>query len=693
MRYSSQSDRPLVVLLVVALVCATPATAATTGGGAVGSTAGAADLGRASASSVAVAAVGPENDSVRVGDAVYVRENGDAVLVYETDGESGESVVPAGGSGDLGVNATSGLVDVLVRDRLAQTTDVEGEVDATFTPNAVTGDAGVELGTPAAVREVDAWGGMHLLRRNADDGGIEGQAYGQLNVTATFSRDPEDVGSPRIDAARTAGTVSVNASRVASSGRATVRFTGERGERSHREYALEEVANGYRLVATEAYRVPNGSVARWDSVANATATLEAQYGRIARSLDGTATVELRSYDWIDNESASNRVTVTYAVRYEGVDAGVARRVSASVRTAVGDDAGSTPPPDALVDGVEALSVERVHVRVDADRRSVRRTWDVTVSNYRPLVRAALGVAANASDDARATAAVERARASVAAMGASGMKGTLGWAASVNAPSDRTLIVDGSVRFDATNVTSFRAARRDRGLAPLPNVTVGVDVGTHEGRTHADLEYELEHESLLESAGGLLGDGNRTPRLGAVDPEGLVAAVARSSLEEGKLTVDLDEDSVRVRAATLAENGSTLRAFLTRAFGRNATTAVAAAASSESAETYVHLDGAFPANATEREVRSHAAVGPNTTVHLPGTWTLAMEQFPTPDTLDSLYFLGRYSGFQGDDNVEAPVTTTRTESGGSPLPGFGALPAVLALVGVLARRVQRRARRE
>ncbi|WP_323675488.1 hypothetical protein [Halorubellus sp. PRR65] len=691
MSVSAPLDRRTVVLVVTVVVCVTPASAGTAAGG--GATEHATsptvveDRASASAASLAPVDVRPPNESVERADDVYVRENGDAVLVYDDAEQAAAVGVKPTASGFVGVNLTEGLVHALVRDPDAGTANVTGTSELVLAPGSVGGEGEFRLPRPESLESLGGSFGLHVTRT---------EARGDLYFDASYR--PANGSGPlsRIESARTSGEVVVDADTVRANGRVSAFAPGADGVVGERTYAVEERstaggASAYELAATEQFRVADARAGRWDSRANATATLDAQYQRVAAALGGNATVSVRSYEWADNGTVDDRVTVTYAVVYEGVDEAVTEAVTRSVLETDSVDA-SAETAAAVGDAIGAVDVDRVRVHLASDGQRVRRTWNVSLSNYDDLVQAGFALGIEHSDSETLTEELELARSKFDASRAANLTHSVTWEGDLTSVSESRVNATGEVRYRTENYEAYVDELDDRYIHPRTEISVGGGGVTDGEQVSVGFQYSLEREELLDRGLDVVVNAETPATVESERLERFLAAVNRASLERSRLDVAVDNGTVTLEGGAGFENATALRPVLADAFGRDVSALYAGLdEEAEDSRTYVRLDGAFGENATTAAVRRHEAVGENTTVHLPEDWDEEDETFPSLDRLDSGIYVGLSGYHRGDLVVESTTEPERTDTEDGGIPGFG-VPTTVGTFALLAALSVRRNRR-
>ena len=664
-----RSSTALLVALIVVCSSAASVTAL------AGATAATPDAGTAAPS---VDATTPShNNTTEAADEIFVHENGDAVLVYEQDDDGEASTA----TGHLGLNVTEGLMHVLVRDELEQTSNVTGDAQFVLEPSALAGNGSFAAPRPENLESLDA---DVTAKRSETD------ASARASVDMTYVDDSEYSTTSTIESASTSGEVSIAANEFSTSGSASAEYTESTSTLQHREYTLEEGTDQYRLQASEEYYVSSYFASQWDTEANATRTIEQQYASIASALGGSADVTVSSYEFTETDDGRMLLDIEYQIVYSNVDDALGQQVAQQITNAE-DVEVSADTAEAVGDAVAELQVDRVHATVDAEGKSMQAAWDVQLSEYEALVDASLDLAAEASEDENVTEQVERARQSYEAMKASGLVQTMSWEGSLSSPSENAVRVQASMQYDTRNFEAYVNELEARDLPTGGSMSFSASAQTEGEEVVAEMEYSVERENLVdETLGNVVESAQSAQRAetggtGAESVQRFVEAFQRSDFEKAKMNVNLREDDVQFQAGASFENMESFQSVMRDEFDGNVASMYADL--SGDSKAYVRVDGAFGQNASASEVREHRAVSEDTTLHLPGDWDPATKEFPKMDQEEARNYLG----------IEEPETTTSSgtsdgESVAGGLPGFGvpaAFAAIAAMSTLLLGRLYRR----
>jgi len=658
---------PTTAILVALLVVCSSAASVTA---VAGATATAPAPTTETASTDAATTVTAPNDTVDTADEVYVRENGDAVLVYDQGNESSSSSTA---TGHLGLNVSEGLMHVLVRDSIENETNVTGDAQFVLEPSSLTGNGSFQAPRPDNLESLDV---DVTAKRTTSD------ASARATFDVKYVDDSEYSTTSTVESASTSGQLSVSANEFTTSGSASAAYAQDLGMLQHREYTVEEGTNQYRLQASEEYYVSSYFAQQWDTRENATRTLEQQYASIATSLGGSADVTVESYDFTTTASGRQKLDIEYTIVYSNVDEAIGQQVAAQITSAEDVDV-SEETAQAVGDGVAELRVDRVHAKVDAEGTSMQASWDVTLSNYESLVRAGFDLAAEASEDENVTEQVETARKNYDAMQASGLVQTLSWDGSLSSPSENAVRAQGTVEYNTQNYEAYVSELEARDMPVQGSVSFSASAQTEGEQVVAEMEMSVEREDLVDQTLGNLVQSAQSADTDAntQSAQRFVRAFQRSEFERAKMNVDVDEESVTFQAGASFQNMSSFREVMQEEFGGDITSMYADL--DEDSKAYVHVSGAFSGDVSESAVREHEAVGEDTTIHMPGDWDPSSKEFPEMDQEEARNYLGI-------ENPDEETTTAGTSSNGTSgegdasggLPGFG-VPAAFAAVAVIS----------
>jgi PGF-CTERM protein len=651
----------IAVLLVALVVCSSAAGTVTA----------------ASADAGATAAQADSDDELEPADEIYVTEDGDAVLVYENDGDSEAT-------GHIGLNVTKGIMHVLVRDEVDSNSEVTGNASVVVTPDSMAGDGSFATEQPDNLENLD----FDLTAvRNASDASMH------ASFDATTVSEDEFSTSSSLESASTDGQVRMTADEFETNGSFSATYSEDQDTLEHRSFNLVETGDRYVLDASEEYRVWYYAEEDWQTREDAEETLENQYSGIAEQLDGSAEITIESYEYTNNtEEASytndeqDVVDIEYRVVYTDIDDQLGEEVANSISNSEEYDI-SEDSAEAVGDGVANVDVDRVNFTYDAEGTTGAATWDIEISNYSDLAYAGLDVAEETSEDENVTNQIEQARNNYEAMEASGLEQTVSWEGSVSSPSDDEASFSGSLDYETDNYGAYVTELRDRDSYTEGNVTLTASATTQDGDVVTNMSLTVQQQDLVDQAiDGVLASAETADSEMDGEAQQFLEAFQRSEFQRAQMNVSIDDEEVTFESGASFENMSAFQSALPDDY--DGQLAAAYANIGEDERSYLYVSGAFSGEITEDTVREHEAVDDDTEVNLPGDWDPAEEDFPRMNDTEAQNYLGveAESGATGTATTTASANMTETENGTAAAagttvsgPGFTPLVALGALL--------------
>ena len=546
-----------------------------------------------------------------VADEVYVDRDGDAVFRYETDHGS-PAVIPV--RGELGVEAGTGLVHARYASDLTRVTvhdqDVTGTATTWARPASITATGEAVLEDPDGVQSVSA--DLRSVRSAETE-----SASLELAGTVTNDTRPDTE-------LETAGEIEITSSTVSTSG--TVRTTvpddrtGDDGPIAldeRRTVTITETDGTIGLEATETRTVGEWERDRWETEADARASLENQYDELAILLGGDATIDLESYAF---EADGDRETVEleYTVALEDVREGLAEHLAAELE-ATADIELDEHEARVIADRLAATSIEEI--TVDVDRRGLETTleWDVEVHDTDELMLGLVEIAGSTDDGDSAWAGqYDEVQAALEAQEAADLVRETTWEGTVEHDGELTT-VDAVVESDAANWTRYTTEREERGIDPVPDPTTATLTAE---TIDDDLAVEYEYETSTDGPGaaafeGAVVDGSFGP---ATDVAGV--PITDAAFDVARVDARVDEEGVEVESAAVLEDATTIGDV-----SGDDVTAIHVETSSDRTTVYVTTEAFVDANTTVGEIRTDPRVGPATHVYGPDEWD---REFPSID---------------------------------------------------------------
>jgi PGF-CTERM protein len=591
-----------------------------------------------------VVAQSTDGSTMDPADEIYVDEGGDAVLVYESppDEEGPDSA-------EFGVNVAENLAYLLVTDSVEEPPDVRGHLTLGATPNAVRGEGDLSVPQPEA---------LEAFSLDASGEATEENSRSDLAFGATVRDDSGATGL--LKEASTSGEVTTSADSLSATGDLRVRANVPMGERQALDATLAEDEGGYDLTVDWSRPVSEFVADRWADREAAEQRLRQQFQGVARSLGGSATVDVEEVS-VTESGSGYRLHQAYAVRLSGIDEGLA----AMVRQALADDPDlSSDQVDRLADGLADVEVEEASLSYELDGRDLTGEFTLDLANYDALALSYFELAQAVDAGAGGFGAdVDRLRDRFEAQQAAGMSRTFTWAGDLTHPESGLVRAEFEAHSETENWAAYVDELRERDV-PFAETTHELTGGIEDDRVQLRGQASMEGQAVFEQFQRGLPEGDGMPPQATA----ILQAVRESNPEKAKLNAAYDEDGLRIEAGAAFGNLAALRDALAEESALPSVTEAVGRANETGGQVVVRVDGAVDGQPTGDAVRALPYVDADTTVHLPGEWD---REFPTMDT----------------DRAESFLSDVLPSTGSSG-PGFGPLVAVAVIVaaaGLLLRR--------
>ena len=627
-------------------------------------------------------------------DAVYVRDNGDAVLVYESSG-SGDS----NASVSYGAEMSSGLMH-FITDGTADDTELTGDMSFVAEPTSLSANGTFQTG------EIESLENLNLVVSSTTD---------QTNseTTAELDATVSSQAAAFVETASTDGNIVVGPNSLTSSGSASFEAAlGGSSVREVRTFNFSGTDDGYLLDARER-RIVRGSTAmrggsvggtpsqfestapedQWGTRERAVETLRENYASFAENTSGTAELTLESYSFEEVEVGSGLGTtsnetlldVEYTVEYTGITDGLADSIiemypSVSQETAEG-----------MAQGIRNAEVNSLSFATVSDGGATNVNWTVDVENYNDATLAYLRLSSEmAQGGGMGTGSmgpgmgagtgssfyseeffedmIQRSEQQMEAAETSDFVSRWDWSGSLESGSGTgsggmsggTATATAELSHTTENWESYVNELESRDLPTPVDTTFDLQVSSANGGVEGDMNWEASGESLYQgysetmSAYESMLEGSEE-----VDAD-IVSNLANSGFTVAKMDASLDDQGGwSLEAGAAFDNGTALASAIEAAEDIRITEVVGEQEDG-GVNTYVKTEG-FVEETTEEAVRSRDQVGDQTNVNLPGNWD---RDFPEMDRQSAADYLG--------------VEVEGGDEGGSPLPGFGFAVALVAL---------------
>lgn len=596
-------------------------------------------------------------ENVDAADEIYVEENGDGVLVYQTeeDGDDDDSDLQ---TMDIGLSASEGLAHVLIEDDGEEMEDnASGGLTLLLEEDRFSGDGTFSMDQP---EDLDSLTLDVTAERTSEVNTFDAE----FDMSA-----PAEGQSAAVTSFDTSGTVSMTADSFATDGS----FEAETMMPTEMAYDLsvEDTGSGYTLSVDQTQPVSEFQADQWDSREAAKQTLESQFGGAAEEFGGTSAVTIDDYSFEQSAGTTNTLDVSYTVEYSDVKDGVASQLETQLAQDSELDL-SREEAGAVAQSIVDVELRTLEAGFESSDGVVSGDWNVEIGNYDEALRSTLDVAEQQSTDENVTEALDQTRTMLDAQQAADLRQTLEWTGSMTTTDD-AVEVSADVSSDSENWAAYVDELQDRGVDAAQNdVSMDLTAETDGDELSADMSMNVEQEDLVGTmVDSIVQSASQDPTTGE-ETQRVLQQLENSEFQTGKIDVSVDSEDVTIEAGAKFDNMSALGQQVGDAFGGHTVTQIAGGVGDgESNELHVHVDGLVDSGASEEDVQELSVASSSTEVHTGGDWD---RSFNTMDTESAQQFLGLNDDGEGDD-------------ADSSLPGFGPAAATVALAGaaLLARR--------
>lgn len=588
------------------------------------------------------------DDGMDPADEIFVKDNGDAVLVSEEDeGASDDSTT------ELGIDVGENLMYMLVTEP-AENTEARGQASLSLTDSAFNGEGHLTVPQPEQLTDFS----MDLSGESTSE-----NAESSLSIDTTF----QSGGASLLKTASTDGTITSTGTSLTAEGSIDSTLNRQSASRlvtaESASYSLTETDGSYTVDVSRNVTVSPFEAEDWNTRAKAKATVQENFQTTATQYNGSATVTISQYTYTNVSDGPDRLDISYTVEYDGLEPTVTKLLAQQLVSSSEVDIDKARA-DELAAQMEALTINDLSASYSASAESVTADFSADIDNYDQVVLAALEIA-NATDDSEMmmTTDIDRLRSQIEAQKAADLTQEFSWSGEVTKPGPASVSVSFSADSTSENWGAYVTELNERDI-PVPELTYEFSGSSDGDRINVSGNMELEG-SLLDQMTGQMESAAQD------DPESAkyLTAFMDADLQKSKVDMSITEDTVRFEAGAQFANLSSL--FSTFAAEDetfpSGVTSIVARPENGTTKTYVTVDGAVGSDATKDDVKALAYVDSETIIHMPGEWD---REFPTMDT-------DRASEFLGVDSGSAANTTTASESG----PGFSAVAALVALLAL------------
>jgi len=626
-------------------------------------------------------------------DDVYVEDNGDAVLAYESPSNDTQA--------NYGLNVSEGLFHALVASDIEGSNDLAANVTAVMTGDNITGNGTLGMARPETLSNLSV---------NAT--GVRNDENARSDVSAAATVRGENVArSVPIERAALTGNVTTTGSTFDADLAANAKLTQPLGQSQHQSYHITEGKDTYTLNVSQERPVLGATASRWETREQAKRTLQSQYVALAESMNGSAELTIDSYSFTQSESGRSKLDIEYSVTYKGIERAVADQLVSSLTSAEDVDLNRSEARN-VSQRLRNLTVNELSVRYDQSQGSIEAGMSADLDNYDGAVLAALDVAeatdmqslnagsmagmntagvgsmpsgaattsgatsnATASNmtpaNAAATSAesfnqsLERLRKQFEAQQAANLTRTSTFAVNVTKNSPQAISVDLDSQSRTENWGAYVDELENRDIDPT-NLEYELHAATEGERVNVTAAVSVSGENLLKQATNRMLNSSTGPQAGQTRE--YVTAFREAGFRKAQMDLSVEDGRMQLETGAAFENMTALRdAFVTLEGGQHVQSVVGRT-NNGTTTSYVRVKGAVPENASESQVRELGYVAEDTSVHLPNAWNRTMPSANASQANEYLGLTGATSGLTG--------------------PGFGVVVAVIALLAAALVAVRR-----
>jgi len=599
-------------------------------------------------------------EDVETADEIYVEEDGDAVLVYQTeeDGDDGDSDLR---TMDIGMSASEGLAHVLIEGDSEELEDnASGGMTLLLEQDRFMGNGTFSMDRP---EDLESLALDVTAERTSETNTLDAEFEASV---------PNEGGAAQLQSFQTSGDMSVTADTFSTSGE----FEAEAAIPTDVSYGVnvDDTGSGYSMTIDRTEPVSEFQAGSWETRDAAKQTLESQFGGVAESFGGTSTVTIDDYSF-EEASTGYTLDISYTVEYENVKDGVANVLSSQLAQDEELDL-SEEEASAVAQSIVDVELRTLKATVETTDTGATGSWEAEIGNYGDALDSTLDIAESQSTDENVTESIQQVRTMLEAQQAADLRQTVEWSADMTA-SEETIDIAADVSSDSENWAAYVDELQDRGVDAAQNdVSMDLHAETDGGELSADMSMSVEQEDLVGTmVDSIIQSASQDPTTGE-ETERVLQQLKNSEFQTGKIDVGVDSDSVTIEAGAKFDNMSALGDQVNKAFGGHTVTQIAGdLGDGNTSEMHVHVDGLVESGASEEEVSELAIASSSTEIHTGGDWD---RSFNTMDTDRAKQFLGLNDDSGSEESDEASDSS---------VPGFGPAAATVALAGaaLLARR--------
>ncbi|KDE59693.1 hypothetical protein EL22_19085 [Halostagnicola sp. A56] len=560
-------------------------------------------------------------------DAVYVSDDGEAILTYERTHETPRV------EGTVSVEPETGLAYAQYDGDFEAEPGVVG--DATFRTDDGTAASSGDLliADTGSIAELDADVDVEKTgTESSSEIDLEG-AFTDIDTAYESFRSEGDLefASGTLVASGSTRTVDANESAL-------------RPRTKSLEVSVVGTDDGYAMNVSERRVVESWETNRWDSRLDAEETLETRFLGAAIEMRGVANGSLESYKYAEL-AERDVVEYEYDVEYTGVEERVAERLVTEVQS-FADVELEGVEARAMADRVAASEFDEGSIALERDGARTDIDWEFELGASDELVLGAVEISESIDrlDDDLANQ-FDDVRAALETRSDSDLRQAASWNVSTDQRGSLTTI-DAEWHSDAENWTAYTQELERNGLAGfVPNRTTSATLETTGDGIAVVYDYETAADDPFERTILELEDA-------AADADDVVAATGElnelfESAELSQTNLTIDEEGYELEGAAAASesfegnpleesHGLALTELHVETAGDSSTVSLVTSA----------FVGDDP---SESAVREREQIGPETKVYMPGEWE---RDLPEIDQKRVEAFLGTELEESDDDGATA-----------------------------------------
>jgi hypothetical protein len=568
----------------------------------------------------AVSPVSDEGNALSPADEIHVKENGDAVLVYEGDADKVRKV-------RFGMNISKGLIHTLVVSNITESnkTNATGNITAILTGEMFNVSGNISMPRPESLSNQEFsvnMSGKHTKKAAKFDAFVDATISGTSTKAASFF----------VKQARMNGSFTMSASTLDATADAHVQLAQPLGHPMHHEVHIAEQDGTYTVQVSQKYVISGFSKQKWTTRAQAKRTLTRKYASVAKMLGGTADLTLESYS-LTRQRGGYQLDIDYTITYRGIENGLVDKLTNRLTIAQKFDINQSQA-QIIAQNLKKFTVKEVSVQVDKQRKTIDATMEVHLKNHDELVRAALNIL-ESSDKINESGPMQKVRDRFKAWQASNLTQRYNISAKYIRKSPQgPITINAELHLTTDNWRKYVMMLEKRGVE-FVGWTYEFHVATEGERVVADMAIEVTKDNLLKwSTNKLLNISDETE---AARPHSIIKAFREADFQKAKMGVSLDNNTVRFEAGASFKNLTTLRdAIATTEAGKNIQSVVIRT-EGDTASTYILVkDAVDPQDVTKDEIRDLSYVDDDTVIKMNNS---AAESIPKMNVTQARSYLG------------------------------------------------------